>query len=100
MAIDDFSDDWRNTWPLPNGVFIQAKRYDPTHADRDDIGLVGLDRYVSGSFPIAYRPDGTAVSDRSVLVVITNTSSGDRRAITIDRNTGRVENADNLTNLN
>jgi len=97
MAVDDFSVDWRNTWPLPRGIFMQPKVLDPADPAADEFGLVPLDRYEAGSFPVTYRADGTAASDRSVLLVITNVSSGDKRAVTIDRNTGRVEAADDLT---
>jgi prepilin-type N-terminal cleavage/methylation domain-containing protein len=97
LAVDDFSVDWRNTWLLPKGIHMQPKTYDPGHAHADSFGLVPLERYEPGSFPLTYRPDGTAASDRSVLLVITNTASSDRRAIQIDRNTGRVEAADSLT---
>ncbi|MHC4253449.1 MAG: hypothetical protein ACYS9X_30395, partial [Planctomycetota bacterium] len=96
VAVDDFSVDWRNTWLLPRGIHMQPKRYDPSDPDADEFKLVPLERYEAGSFPLSYRPDGTAASDRSVLLVITNTSSGDRRAVQIDRNTGRVEAADDL----
>jgi hypothetical protein len=96
IAVDDFSVDWRKTWLLPKGIFMQAKT-PGSGAGADDDQLVALDRYEAGSFPITYRPDGTAASDKSVLVVITNISSGDRRAVIIDRNTGRVQAADDLS---
>jgi len=99
-AIDDFSVDWRNTWPLPKGIFMQPKQFVGVGGTgADEFGLAPLDRYEPGSFPVTYRADGTAASDRAVLLVITNISSGDRRAVMIDRNTGRVEAADDLTVL-
>jgi len=97
VAVDDFSVDWRNTWLLPRGIHMQPKQFDPASPAADEFGLAPLERYEPGSFPLAYRPDGTAASDRSVLLVITNTTSNDRRAVQIDRNTGRVEAADHLT---
>ncbi len=96
LAVDDFSVDWRNTWPLPKGIHMQPKKFDKADPAADTSGLVPLERYEPGSFPLTYRPDGTAASDRSVLLVITNTASSDRRAVQIDRNTGRVEAADDL----
>lgn len=97
VAVDDFSVDWRNTWPLPKGIYMQPMGVDMT--DPAAPVYFALDRYAPGSFPLSYRPDGTAASDRSVLLVITNTASGHERVVLIDRNTGRVEAADNLESI-
>jgi len=91
VAVDDFSVDQRKTWLLPKGVQMQAMRYD-TSTSRFE----ALERYRPGSFPLSYRPDGTAATRQTVFLLITDVGSGHQRMVQIDHNTGRVESADEL----
>lgn len=96
FVIDDFTVDTRETWLLPGGIQIRAKRI-----ERDSNGnvtnIVDLKPYEPGGFPLVYRPDGTAAVQRTVYVCITDVASGNFRYIRIDPNTGRVENVDDLS---
>jgi prepilin-type N-terminal cleavage/methylation domain-containing protein len=91
VAVDDFSVDQRKTWLLPKGVQMRAMRFD-TSTNRFE----ALQRYQPGSFPLSYRPDGTAATRQTVFLLITDVGSGHQRMVQIDHNTGRVESADEL----
>ena len=89
--MDDFSVDQRKMWLLPKGVQMQAVRYDTGTSEFEPLG-----RYQPGSFPLSYRPDGTAATRQTVFLLITDVGSGHQRMVQIDHNTGRVESADEL----
>jgi len=96
FAIDDFTVDTRESWLLPGGIQVRAKKI-----ERDSNGnvtsITDLKPYEPGGFPLVYRPDGSAAVQRTVYVCITDVASGNFRYVRIDPNTGRVENVDDLS---
>jgi prepilin-type N-terminal cleavage/methylation domain-containing protein len=69
VAVDDFTVDAKEAWPLPGGIQLE------------DVG---------GNFPLTFRADGTAAAKDEVQVLIKDTSGPNKRVVTVDRNTGRV----------
>jgi hypothetical protein len=106
IAVDDFAVDARETWLLPGGIHMQARGlgsginpYDPSFnsgAFDPDADTVALQAYEAGGFPLIYRADGTAAAQKTMLVRISDISTGDRRWVGVDPNTGRVEPLDDL----
>jgi prepilin-type N-terminal cleavage/methylation domain-containing protein len=79
---DDVLIDMRPIRPLPAGVRIDT--LDPYSSPPGTAEPVESKYY----FPILFRPDGT--SSEKYVIRITDLSSGDRRYVTIDQNTGRA----------
>lgn len=87
--LDDVLFDARPTRIIPVGLRIDAMRANPANPESTTPGDWETAPDDSPfNFPILFRPDGTA-ADRYVLR-ITDVTSGDKRYVTIDQNSGRA----------
>ena len=95
VIIDDVFFDLRAIRPLPKGLRIDMlyptdDTQTPLRWERGDI--VDQDGPSPFNFPVVFRPDGT--SAKRYVIRLTDMSTGDRRYVVVEQNTGRTRPAD------
>lgn len=90
ILVDDFFWDLRTLRNVPSGIRIDC--YAPDPPEGRVLEASGEDLHSIYSFPLLFRPDGSAAA-RYVLQ-LTDSNTGDKRYVVIERETGRARALD------
>jgi hypothetical protein len=91
LLVDDVYFDPRAIRPLPRGMRVDLL-YPEAGIGFQAGDLVNPDGPSPFNFPLVFRPDGTAA--KRYVVLLTDTTSNDRRYIVVEQNTGRTRPVD------